>query len=316
MILYRPMKALLLLLLSLPGAAAETRWTGSLDQTYGSAGYAGGRARARLEVSREWTVQPSLSWYRSDDSGGTYKTLSLGAGYDEGPWSAFVEAGFSPRTAGYRKGFLYGEGLHSFYLDGEDSGGGDPSEPDLDAPIDEEVFAGLERVDLGAGAGFTRHVEAADIPLLPDDHRGGRTRPSAPSRELVIRQADLSAIAGAAFYGLELGLQATKSFYGDDLDAPGARSGRLAVLPGVSSLVQGFPKTSFNASLSADRLPVVPFVSYTHTSFELGAPAADAYLLGVRGRWKALRGKLAYERYVQAGYDAKDYVTAGVGLAF
>lgn len=317
MILYRPMNAFLLLLALTAGAAeAPIKWTGSLDQTYGSGGYAGGRARARLDVSRDWTVQPALSWYRSDDSGGTYKTLSLGAGYDADPWSVFVEAGFSPRTAGYRKGFLYGEGLHSFYFDGEDEGGGDPSEPDLDEPVGEKALKGLERVDVGAGLGFTRHSEQTDIPALPGDRHGGRPRPPAPAGELNIRQTDLAAIAGAAFYGLELGLQATKSFYSDDLDSPGARSGRLATLPGVSSLVQGFPKASFNASLSADRLPVVPFVSYTHTTFELGAPSADSVMLGARIKWKALRAKLAYERYAQSGADVKKYATVGLGAAF
>jgi hypothetical protein len=97
-----------------------------------------------------------------------------------------------------------------------------------------------------------------------------------------------------------------------------AFASRRTLLAGVAALVQGFPRSSTNLRLSYDGLPVVsPYVSRTHTSFELAQPPSDATTVGAYVTVsKHLDLSASYEVYKQSGQPTSNYTSAGVEVRF
>jgi len=61
---------------------------------------------------------------------------------------------------------------------------------------------------------------------------------------------------------------------------------------------------------------VTPYISYTHTTFELGQTASGAYTIGASLDLLMLKVNAFYERYAEAGLPDQNLIGLGAGLNF
>ena len=302
--------ALVLAVLAAPAAAGVSF---GVDQTLGSSGYRGTRAKATLDLNDEIYVSPSFSTYRSDSSSGSFNTFGLRAGYETGPVAVGVEAGFQPKVNGYQK--TYAGGDLTFSL----TPGGSKSGRKMAGPSSEgsSTFgAGLAGVDFG---GAIMHIRHSDDFAAAGLMGAGRRRAAVAARasRLTIGQTDLSVFAGLRFLITELSAEVTKSVYDKNLDAVSVREAQALALRGFGATTQGFPDTSANVKLKWKSVPLIkPYVSYTRTKFKLGAEPSDAYEAGGTVGLQMLSVKAAYQRYTQKGFADQNYFSVGAGLNF
>lgn len=281
-------------------------------QTLGSASYRSTRVDASLDLGESAYVAPSLATYRSDDSSGTYNNFGLRVGYEAGPLSFGVHGSVQPRVDGYRRSALGADVTFSLAPGGTKHGhrmAGPSSESN-------ETFGyGLAGVDVGAGVDRLWHSD--EFAAAGTSGTGLRRQGAARAAALDVAQTDVSVFAGAKFLVLELSAQATKSAYSKDIDAGGVREAQFLALPGVNAIVQGFPDTSANAKVKWKTLPLVrPFLSYTHTTFKLGASPSNSVEIGGNVGLDMLNVQAAYESYTQKGFPDRNYVTIGASLNF
>ncbi|MBI3565373.1 MAG: hypothetical protein HY079_09275 [Elusimicrobia bacterium] len=266
-----------------------------LDLTAGSNAYRAARARAWFDLRGGFSLAPRAAFYRSDEAGGTYKLFGLRGGYAPGRWSFGVDAAVQPRVDGYAKSSFGADAAYDFPLRGDDA-----------------------KYALSAGGGFTltRHSDRlageGGAPAA-----AGRGRGAERAAEFVVRESDLFAFTELRTRALALSGSAAKSSYDRDLAAADARRVLSAVGDGFGAAVLGFPDTRVAFRLRIDALgAVAPFVSWARTTFELGDPPATAVEVGAsvtRGR-TSLNASL--ERYRQAGFPDRRYLTLGGTLDF
>lgn len=269
-------------------AADDGAGSAELSQTLGSRGYSLTRGKATLDVGKTASITPSVSIYRSDDVNGTYDTFGLRGDYEPGRWSFGAEAAVQPRTDGYAKSSLGGDAAYAFPL-------GDAEDAHLDA---------------GAGATLTRHSDQFAAAA------GGRGRGARRGDELVVRQSDLFVFGALRAERFVLSGRASKSSYNQDLASLSARRAPDLALGGFDAAVTGFPDSSVSARLRLKGRRVRPFLSYAHTTFELGDPPANAWEAGATVPAGRADVTAAYERYLQSGFAPRGYVTLAVALDF
>lgn len=288
----RTLAAALLALCWTPGHAAHTA---GLDLTFGSHSYFGLKAKAGVQASEKLTLRPALSLYRSSLTDGTPKTLSLGASYDPGSWLYNGFLAYSPPTGGYRSFSLGGDATRTLY----------------EAP--DGADGGLEFAELGGGIAYTRHTD--DFQVAARNRRGVLVRRTGSAN---VGQTDLSLLGAAGFSPVEFSGELDKSLYTEDLDDILARGALVTRIPGLSSVVSGFPDTSVHLRADLTLLErVTPFLSYTHTSFKADAPPSNSWTAGAAWRLKPWRLSASIERYYPGGgSQALNYLTAGAALEF
>lgn len=302
--------AILVLFAAVSASAAGVSF--GVDQTLGTDNYRGTKAKASLDLSDEIYVAPSFSTYRSDTSSGSFNTFALRGGYETGPFALGAEAGFQPKTNGYKKTFVGADATFSL-TPGGSSHGRKMAGPSSEG---EQTFgSGLAGVDIGAAVMRTNHSDdlAASTGTVVDRRRASAAR----STVFNVGQTDLSAFAGLRFLVTEISAEITKSVYDKSLDATNIREAQALSLSGFGATVQGFPDTSFNAKLKWKTLPLVkPYLSYTHTKFKLGAQPSDAYEAGGTVGLQMLSVKASYQRYTQKGFADQNFFSVGAGLNF
>lgn len=303
-------RSLAFLLLFASASPARAYFDASFTQTFGANDYRGTRVWA--DFGDEWHLKPMFSLYRSDLSNGTYKTFSARVARDTKQWGAGFTAGGSPKTSGYSNGFLGGDVSFTFTPGGDRAVRRIPGSPEGKAPKGK----GLARVDVGAALLHTRHHDEFQAPVGTFQHRRGqRLRPTA----LTIGQTDFTLNSGVSVLGTLLSAEYTVSRYNKDLDAVSANPAAVTRIPGLISIIQGFPKTSFNAQVELGMLPIVdPYLSVTRTTFKTsGVPASTAVTIGATAGFEMLEAHGSYERYFPGGgAAAQNYVGIGAGVRF
>lgn len=291
---------LTLALLSLAAPARAFFFNSGLKQISGNNDYYGTSAYAHF--GSDIHFKPSFSSFHSNVSGGTFNAYALRVGYDMKLFGAGVTAGTTPKVNGYKNSFVGVDASVSLTptgsgpikrIKGSDQGGGAAR------------GKGLARVDVGAGVLHTSHSD--------DLNASGATR----TGTFKLGQTDLSASVGVSFLENLISLDLTKSVYDKTLSAATDRGSRVQTVTGLTSMIQGFPKTSASARLEMSMIPVVsPFVSYTRTTFELSQPSLNAYALGGSVELMILEVVASYQHYTQAGVPDNDYVGLGASLRF
>ena len=301
-----------LIILASLGTSASAGVSVDVDQTLGSSNYRSTRGKVSIDLTDSLYLAPFASTYRSDTSSGSFNNFGLRAGYETGPFALGVEAGFQPKTNGYKKTFAGADATFSL------TPGGSKRGRKMAGPSSEgsETFgAGLAGVDVGGAVRHTRHSD--DLYASGSTSAGRRKAGMTRSSVYTVGQTDLSAFAGARFLITELSAEVTKSVYDKNLDANTVREAQALSLSGFGAFIQGFPETSFNAKLRWKTLPLVkPYVSYAHTKFKLGAPDSDAYELGGTVGLQMLSIKASAQRYKQKGYSDQNFFMLGAGLNF
>ena len=268
-------------------AAAAGAGTASLELTAGSRAYRALSARASFETPNDTYIAPRAAFYRSDDADGTYKLFGLRGGYEPGPWSFGADVAVQPNVDGYSKSSLGADAAHSFPLSGE------------------EAF-----FDLGGGAAVTRHSDE-----FAAGGSNGRGRGRARTDEFVVRQTDLVVFAALRGAVASLAGRLTKSAYDRDLAEANARR-RLSAGEAFDAAVLGFPDTRASAILRVKAPPVEPFLAVTRTTFRAGDPPATGLEAGAKVRRGDAAVTASIERYRQAGYEDRTYVSVGGSLDF
>lgn len=297
-------------------APARAYFSGGMDQTFGNNNYKGTGIYA--EVGDKFYVSPSFSSYNSDLTTGTFTSYNLRFGWDAGPFSFGLGGGAAPKNNGYKNNSFGGDVTFTFTPTGKGK------TRRLAGPDTERgaFGAGLARVDVGGGINIIRHSD--DIVDCSrsgsgsgEDCSGGRF-PDRLKGAALIRQTDVSLFAGASFLMTEASIHLTKSNYDADLAKVQARASQKVQLQGLLGTIQGFPKASTHLKLSWSMLPVIiPYLSYTYTTFELSDPASKSLGVGATAGLGMLQVKASYETYNPGGGVAKlNYFSLGAGLRF
>jgi hypothetical protein len=157
----------------------------------------------------------------------------------------------------------------------------------------------LGDADIGGGITYVNHHED----LSNEQFRMGEIK--------------YTAFGGVKVLSMIVSGQITKSLYDGTLPA-NAFGDRSLQLPGVTPIVQGLPDTTWNAKVSLfSILTVRPYVSYTHTTFQLHQPTSDAFSVGATAGLDVIGLKGAYTFYNPGGgQSVQHYLTAGFTLNF
>lgn len=295
-------------ILAVSAGTARAGISAGVDQTFGSSHYRGTRFKAAIDLGRTAYIAPSYSFYSSDLTSATFRSMALRLGWEWGPMSFGVDGAFQPKTDGYRRTSIGADATLSL-TPGKSRNGralAGPSSRGAGA-----FGAGLAGIDVGAAVARISHAD--DIQTPPGSH--GRRLPR--TTELVINQTDVSIFAGLRFFAAEFSAEATKSRYDRDLGAVNAREAQYLELSGLGSIIQGFPDTSFNAQVKWKSLPLLkPFASYTRTTFVIESAPSTAYEVGARLGLNMVTLKASYQRYRQKGFDDRNYYTLGGNFNF
>ncbi len=281
---------------ALPAAAFFT--DGNVNQTMGSGGYVGTQASA--DIGGALHFQPSFQEYHGDGTKGyTYRTYSLRAAYDKKSWGLGLSGGATPTIDGYNNYFFGADGVLSLM-----PGNGPPlraaaqaSNPYYWGPSS----AGLAGVDLRVGA--------------TEIHNGENSTFLGKAGSANFGQTNLHGSLDAALMDNLMTVNVTKSLYDRNLGGLGVQNAEVTNLDGVTNVVLGFPDMSVNAKIQMQMIPfLTPYLSYTHTTFQLGAQASDAYAFGVAANLMMLAFNASYEHYVQPGTTAENFINVGASL--
>jgi len=288
-------------LLTSPAAAGVTAGIG---QTTGNNNYEATRLDASLDLGDSMVLSPSYTRYRADYTNGTYQNFALRAGWVQGPASIGVQGSALPRVDGYERtsagadltiSLQPGGSHHGRRMAGPDSG------------YSQSSGSGLGAADVGVSATEIIHSDEKD--------GTGATRSTA----FTVGQTDLSAFAGVKFLLTVLSAQLTKSTYTKTLNnqSPPVRPAPYLDLVGVGAISVGYPDFSYNLRASFKAAPIVePYLSYTHTTYELGMNPSNAVEAGVKVGLQMLSLRGAYEHFEETGLPDHNYVTVGAALNF
>ncbi|MCG2726649.1 MAG: hypothetical protein L6420_10470 [Elusimicrobia bacterium] len=279
-------------------ANAGAYFDGGVSATKGENGYSGGNVFLIVGFDNIW-LKPALNYYKTDDTNGTYKTYSLRGGYDKDLYSIAGGFGTTPEVNGYKNS--YAESDITFTLTSNGSRKGRLAGPQSSSGA--SGGKGLARIDIGGAAKYIMHENAYDV--------GSVKR----TKSLSINQTDLTAFAGASFLKTRLSASYTASSYDKDL-APTNLGAQAVNVTGLTSIVQGFPSSSFNMRLDWSNMPfVAPYVSYTKTKFKLAQDDSKAYCVGAYIDLEMLDINASYEIY-DNGSSKDNYVSLGAGIKF
>ncbi|MBI3553418.1 MAG: hypothetical protein HY077_13060 [Elusimicrobia bacterium] len=300
------MKGKILLAASLLGScpalqAKELSFNVGAAETLGSQHYAGTSAYVKVKKD-DYSLKPSYSQYHDDFSSGTYKTLAVRGAYDTKAFGLGATVGGTPKINGYSNVFFGVDGILSITPTG-----GKASKRIRGANQVENNArgSGLARIDLGAGLTHTTHRD--------DIGAAGRGR----TNSVTLGQTDLSGSAGVEVLDNWLSLDVTKSVYDKDVAGLNARGSRVIVLPGLSSTIQGFPNTSASVRYEYEAFPiVVPYATYTHTTFLSGVGHSDSVKAGGYAEFDIVEVGGSYERYVQPGFPGRNFFSLSASARF
>jgi len=292
---------LAVLLAAAAAASARAAIDAGVSETTGNDSYQSIHAHASVDAGN-WTLSPSYTRYKTDFTNGTYNDYGARLGYETGPLALGVSGSILPAVNGYSQGAVGGD-LTFTLRPGGSPHGRKMAGPDSDnnAPT---YGAGLTAVDLGVSVNEITHR---------DDFAPGASR----QQPFSLGETDLSAFGGLKFLFTELSAQVTKSAYDRSLEGVDLRPAPYLQLVGVNGVEQGYPDLSWNARLTWKMLPIVrPYISYTHTTFQLGEPNSNAFQVGGVAGFDMLNVSAGYEHYSQNGLNGKDYIMVGAGLNF
>lgn len=260
--------------------------------TAGPDGYAGLNAFAEWGEDGHY-IRPGLNTYSSDLSE-RLSTYSLGAGLDRERWSLGGEISLTPETGGYKNYGLYAD-FNCGLLPAHGGGGA------------------LQDASLGVFAGLTMHEDlyAASSTTVSAGRRGSRSATLVEPFRLA--QADYGVTAAVKVAGVRASGRFTKTAYNKDITEE-ARQLPIEI-GGIGA--SGFPDTALSARLSFPGLPAAPEAGYTRTSYLLGQPDSESFVLGITVR--------AGPAEIYAGWEAFDpgdgggrssYYSAGLAWSF
>lgn len=273
-----------------------------LEHVSGSNGYSGLNGYGIVGFEKGLWLKPAAGMYSSDSSNGTFRTYSGRVGYDTDLYTVAGEAGATPVVDGYRNSYVGGDITFSI-----SSSGGKKTRLAGPQMGGSPRGKGLAQIDLGVGLRQTAHSDELDS--------SGAKR----ADSMNIGQTDVAVFAGARFLSTNLSANYTRSGYNKTLSAADKiRASKRQVLPGLSSVIQGFPKQSWSFRADWTLLPFVsPFASYTYTQFELGQPASASYRAGASVGLDMLEVRGAVEVYDPGGGAAKsNFYSLGAGIRF
>jgi hypothetical protein len=287
---------------------------GDINQTMGSGGYVGTQASA--DFGGALHLQPSFTEYHGDGTKGyTYRTYSLRAAYDKQSWGLGISGGATPNagvngssSSGYGN-FSAGSGYSNYFF-GADAvlsltpGFGPVKRAEAQASNPYyygPTQAGLAGVDLRGGIDEIYNSEGAAF--------------LGKAAGVNFNQTNIHGSVDAAFLDNLFSVNVAKSLYNQNLGAIGAQNAEVTNLDGLTNIVLGFPDASVNAKIQMQMIPfMTPYLSYTHTTFQLGAQASDAYSFGLAANLMMLAFNASYEHYVQPGTTAQNFITLGASL--
>lgn len=283
-------------------SASRAYFDAGLEHVSGSHGYSGLNGYGIVGFERGLWLRPAIVMYNSDSSNGTFRTYSGRVGYDTDLYTVAAEAGSTPAVDGYKNSHVGGDITFSISSSGGRKGrlagpqmGGSPR------------GKGLARIDFGAG--FKQIFHKDDLDSL------GVKRADPMS----IGQTDVSVFAGANFFSTRLSAHYTHSGYNKTLSAAdNIRASRMQMLTGLASVIQGFPRQSWNFRADWSALPFIsPFLSYTYTQFELDQPASKSYRAGASAGLDMLEVRGSVEIYDPgAGSGKINFYSLGAGIRF
>ena len=266
----------------------------SLNETFGSGNYVG--SSVAVDFGSQLHVKPSFSSYHSNTSGGTYDTYGLRGGYEFGTYSLGLSGAWSPRVNGYSNRSVGGDFVASYDFDDKTHGA--------------DRF--ISSIEVGAGLTQIMHREAFFEPAA----KIGTFNIPASTGTSDIGETDLNGNISVVMPRAVAGLNLTKSIYNKDLSSISARQAQVTRVPGLNSVLQGFPSLSLALRVDFRHLPVTPYLSYTYTQFKVAQSVAVAYTLGVDAKISALSLNASYQRSVQKGAADRSYFSLGSGFKF
>ncbi len=279
-----------------------------LSATRGPANFQGWKADAAISQD-EFILTPAYSSFSSDLTSGTFRTISARAGFQGPQAGGGLTIGGTPEVDGYSNTFVRIDGRAAFDPAASEDAGSFPACRD-DKPC------------LRLGASLS-HIEHQDQFAAATSATAGRSPFRIIRRTtgaLHLGQTDLG--ADARLYAARTAVSGflTKSFYDKNLSAVSARVFALPDLGGLASLIELFP--DFSAGLNVQNYsldPLEPFLSLSHTTFELTNPATAA-TAGFDVAWGRLILTASYTFYVQSGIPGlptdQNYYTLGARASF
>ncbi len=292
----------------------------------GSDSYQSVRANASVDIG-QWTLTPDYTRYHTAFTNGTYNDYGLRLGYNDGPLALGARGSVMPKVDGYSQGSAGvdatftlnpGHSRQGAKLAGPDSGGSAGNSSAALSMMEAEgmpyIDTGLGRVDIGVSANEVMHQDDLQAAAGANPLDGATT---SRGKTFDLGETDLSVYGGMEFLFTELSAQVTKSAYDRSLSGESLRAAPFLTLAGVDGIEQGYPDLSYNLRLKWDVLPVVhPFITFTHTTYQLGESPSDAFELGGAVSLQMLRVTAGYEHFAQSGTIARDYLMLGAGLGF
>ncbi|NNN06485.1 MAG: hypothetical protein HKL90_11340 [Elusimicrobia bacterium] len=316
-------RALCLCLAAL-ASPARAAVSGGVSETTGNDSYQSVRANASVDIG-DWTLSPDYTRYRTSFTNGAYDDYGLRLGYENGPLALGARGSVLPKVNGYSQGTAGVDATftlspsgsqHTGKLAGPDTGvsGGASSAglAAMGADGMETFSAGLGRADIGVSANEILHQD--DLMTVGSNPFGATT---GRGKTFDLGQTDLSVYGGLDFLFTELSAQVTKSAYDRTLDGNSLRAAPYLTLTGVDGIEQGYPDLSYNLRLKWSILPIVhPFITFTHTTYQLGESPSNAFEVGGAVSLQMLRVTAGYEHYQQTGLPSGDFLMLGAGLNF
>ena len=286
------------LFLLLPAWPAKALFRVGMEQTFGSLHFR--ETKVSAEAGEDIRLAPTFNSYRSDDSSGTYRTMSLGLNYRRDEWKWSAVGGLTPQTDKYSNKFFGGS-----------LGWSVPGPPPKRVGDDEDE----EFSRSGVEAGFLRIVHT-DQTHSTTGSREGPFAESNPATDVV--QTDVVGAMSVALPGFSSHLKAVVSGYGGGLGHISQTEARRIVPRGQDFLLRGFPSDTYVAGLELTSLAWGdPYVTLTREEFALNFPDDTSVEFGFETKVKGWSLDLSYEPDFRGGGESsRHYVTFGLARRF
>lgn len=292
-----------LLALGLLPTTAAARPRLSYAGTAGSNSYVGHDISASAPLSEKYEIGVGLSTYRSDFTGGTFKTYSgrLVRTYKKGFWR--LSGSITPEVNGFRSR-RFGLGLSHRIADWTTSVG----ERDVRSSL--RLSARYARVlthDNASADGSGSIGGTSGMMSMGSMHGSGGGGTSD-----MVRQNDLAGGVGLILGRTLISGSIAKSFYDEDTAGSMMGRGRRTEVQGVSPLLEGYPDRSVGIRVSREvSSRLWGWLSYDNIAFKAGSPSANSYAGGIGISWGRIDTTIEYSRYLLSGRTPRNYVSLG-----
>lgn len=289
----RPLRAPTLALAALALAAVDGRAGFGADTklTSGPSRYRAAAASVAYDHASGFEGSLGGSASRSDASSTTLKSYSGRVGYFTDVWSVGLTGGLTPKADLYES-YQYGTDASWTFLRQD------------------------EGWTLTADFAYSRIHHEDGAPTCVNGRRKclRRNLPAVISKEL--SQNDLTGGLRARRGPWSLTLSGTSSLYDQDVEALAAPRGRT--LPGLASMVEGYPSSNVFAKLGRDLgTRFWAWSSASRTDFHLGEPALLSLELGAGATLgRGFELTLSGNRQKNAADPVSHYVSAGLAWRF